>query len=143
MLASVPPLANAVGLTGPPTLQKEVSLMKRIVSMVTLASVVALMMALSGPAFATIHPLANMECSNEHASSVANDQLPTGLSPSSVDSALTGKSQGSPPNNPTGSTLAQPVFAVSGGDPFTAERPSPAFKTFGANLEGEYCPANK
>ena len=112
--------------------------MKRIVLMVTVASVAALMLALAGPAWATIHPLANMECSNEHASAVANDQMPPGLSP-----GLTGKSQGSPPNNPTGTTLAQPVFAVSGGDPFTSERPSPAFKTFGANIEGEYCPANK
>ena len=117
--------------------------MKRIVLMVTLALVMALMMALSGPAWATIHPLANMECSNDNASSVANNQLPTGLSPSSADPELTGKSQGSPPNNPTGTTLAQPVFAVSGGNPFTEERPSPAFKTFGANIEGEYCPANK
>jgi hypothetical protein len=115
--------------------------MKRLVFMVTVALVMALMMGLSGPAWATIHPLANMECSNENASSVANDQLPTGLSPASVDPALTGKSQGSPPNNPTGTTLAQPVFAVSGGDPSTSE--SPAFKTFGENLEGEYCPANK
>ena len=117
--------------------------MKRIVLMVTLASVMALMMALSGPAWATIHPLANMECSNENASAVANDQLPPGLSPASADPELTGKSQGSPPNNPTGSTLAQPVFAVSGGDPFSSERPSPAFKTFGDNVEGEFCPANR
>jgi hypothetical protein len=117
--------------------------MKRIILMVTVALVMALMMVLAGPASATIHPLANMECSNENASAVANNQLPTGLSPASGDPELTGKSQGSPPNNPTGTTLAQPVFAVSGGDPFTEERPSPAFKTFGANVEGEYCPANK
>ena len=114
--------------------------MKRVVLMVTLALVVALMMALSGPAWATIHPLANMECSNEHASSVANNQLPTGLSPSSIDPELAGKSQGSPPNNPTGTTLAQPVFAVSGGD---LSASPPAFKTSGDNIEGEYCPANK
>jgi hypothetical protein len=55
--------------------------MKRIVLMITLASVVALMMALSGPAWATIHPLANSECASDNASSVANDQLPPGLSP--------------------------------------------------------------
>ena len=83
--------------------------MKRVVLMVTLASVMALMMALSGPAWATIHPLANSECASDNASDVANDQLPPGLSP-----GITGDSQGSPPNNPTGSTLAQPVFAVAG-----------------------------
>ena len=53
--------------------------MKRIIFMVTVASVAALMLALAGPAFATIHPLANSECASDNASSVANDQLPPGL----------------------------------------------------------------
>ena len=107
--------------------------MRRIVLMVTLASVVALMMALSGPAWATIHPLANSECASDNASAVANDQLPPGLSP-----GITGSSQGSPPNNPTGSTLAQPVFAAGG-----ADLSSPAFKTPVVFPEPDYCPANK
>ena len=55
--------------------------MKRIVLLVTVALVMAFMMALTGPAFATIHPLANSECASDNASSVANDQLPPGLSP--------------------------------------------------------------
>ena len=107
--------------------------MKRIVFMVTVASVMALMLAMAGPAFATIHPLANSECSNANASAVATDQMPPGLSP-----GITGSSQGSPPNNPTGSTLAQPVFAAGG-----ADLSSPAFKTPVVFPEPSYCPANK
>jgi hypothetical protein len=100
--------------------------------MLTVALVTALMMALSGPAFATIHPLANSECANDNASAVANEQMPPSLS---------GQSQGSPPNNGAEGTIAQPVFAVSGGDPFASPSPSPAFKTFGENIEGKFCPA--
>ena len=55
--------------------------MKRVVLMVALALVVALVMAPSGPAWATIHPLANTECSNDDASAVANDQMPGGYRP--------------------------------------------------------------
>jgi hypothetical protein len=88
--------------------------MKRIVLMVTGALVMALMLALAGPAFATIHEVARMECSNdEHASLVATEQLPPGPSPASADPELTGKSQGSPANNPTGTTIGQQVFAVT------------------------------
>ena len=91
--------------------------MKRIVFMVT----VALMMAVAGPALATVHPLANSECANAEASDVATGQNPPGLSgQSNTDN------------------FAQPVFAVSGGDPFTEETeepPSPAFKTSGPTVE--------
>ncbi len=42
--------------------------MKRIILMVTLALVMALMMALSGPASATIHPIVeSFDCANEQA----------------------------------------------------------------------------
>ena len=42
--------------------------MKRIVLMVTLAVVMALMMALAGPASATIHPIVeSFDCANEQA----------------------------------------------------------------------------
>ena len=109
--------------------------MKRVVLMVTVALVMALMMALSGPAWATIHPLANSECASDNASSVANDQLPPGLSP-----GITGSSQGSPANNPTGSTLAEPVFAVAGED---LSGDSPALKTPIVFPEPDYCPAPK
>ena len=78
--------------------------MGRIVLMVTAALVMALTMAIAAPAFATIHEVAKMECANENASPVVQDQVPPGL---------TGQSQGSPPNNATGNNIGQPVFAVT------------------------------
>jgi hypothetical protein len=79
--------------------------MKRIVFMVTAALVMALMLAVAWPALATIHEVAKMECaSNDNASPVVQNQEPPGL---------TGQSQGSPPNNATGTTIGQPVFAVT------------------------------
>ena len=102
--------------------------MKRIILMVTVALVMAVMMALAGPASATIHPLSNAECANENASEVAKDQNPPGISDFSEDN------------------FAQPIFAVSGGEPFSSERPSPAFKTFGTTVEeldARYCPADQ
>lgn len=73
--------------------------MKRIVLMVTVALVMALMMALTGPAFAAVHPLAHMECSNEHGSDVTKTQDPPGL-----------VSESHPKN------IAQPIFSVSKND---------------------------
>jgi hypothetical protein len=101
--------------------------MRRILLLVTVAMMVA-MMAIAGPAFATIHPLSNAECANDSASDVANKQEPPGIS------------------DFTERNFAQPVFSVSGGNPFSAERPSPAFKTFGTSVEdldAFFCPANK
>jgi hypothetical protein len=101
--------------------------MKRIVFMVTVALVVAAMLAMAGPALATIHPLANSECANDSGSEVATEQNPPGISDFSEDN------------------FAQPVFAASGGEPFSAEQPSPAFKTFGTtvdDLDARYCPAD-
>ena len=116
--------------------------MRRILLVMSVAALMAAMLALMAvPAFATIHPLANSECANDSASDVATSQDPPGLTPGGPDN-----SQGSPPNNPTGSTLAQPVFAASGGEPFSEEPPSPAFKTSGTTVEEldqPYCPANK
>jgi|SRR5215208_2777768 len=103
-------------------------MMKRIVFMVTVAVVMALMVAVAGPALATIHPLSNAECANASASDVATDQNPPGISDFSAGN------------------FAQPVISASGGDPFTATQPSPAFKTFGTSvpaLDAYYCPANK
>lgn len=111
--------------------------MRRILSLMSVTALMAAMLALMAvPVFATVHPLANSECANENASDVATLQDPPGLTP---PPAGTGKSQGSPPNNPFGSTLAQPVFAVlaaQGAD-------SPAFKTPPAPGPFSYCPANK
>jgi hypothetical protein len=52
--------------------------MRRIFVMVALALVVAVMMALAGPAFADIHQLARMECANGNASEVVQEQDPPG-----------------------------------------------------------------
>jgi hypothetical protein len=78
--------------------------MKRIILLLTVAAMIAAMMAAAGPAFATIHEVAKMECASENASPVVQSQDPPGL---------TGRSQGSPPNNPTGTNIGQPVFAVT------------------------------
>jgi hypothetical protein len=99
--------------------------MKRIVLMVTVASVAALMLALAGPASATIHPLANMECSNDaNASEVTQSQDPPGLTPGAL------------PTDTGGAEVAQPVIAV-----FTANPDSPAFKTPPEPGPAQYCPA--
>ncbi|HSL00929.1 MAG TPA: hypothetical protein VK869_11380 [Rubrobacteraceae bacterium] len=79
-------------------------MVRRIILMVAVALMMALMVALAGAASATIHPLAKMECANENASEVVQTQDPPGL---------TGQSQGKPPNNPVGGTIAQPVFQAS------------------------------
>jgi hypothetical protein len=106
--------------------------MKRITLLLTVALVMAAMMAVAGPASATIHPLANSECASDSSQGVANDQNPPGLS------------GGSNADN-----FAQPVFAASGGDPFTEEGeepPSPAFKTSGPTIEDldeDFCPTDE
>jgi hypothetical protein len=101
--------------------------MKRIVLMVTVALVMAAMMAVAGPALATVHPLANSECANDSASDVPTSQDPPGLTPGGPDQSK--------------ATVAQPVVSVS-----TAQGPdSPAFKTEpdpNAEIQ-EYCPATR
>ena len=92
---------------------------------------VAVMMAVAGPAFATVHPLANSECANASASEGAKGQEPSGIS------------------DPSKGNFVKPILSASGGNPFTeegADPPSPAFKTFGPTIEeldAPYCPANK
>ena len=103
--------------------------MKRITLLLTAALVMALMLAAAGPALATVHPLANSECSNENASAVAQTQDPPGLTPGALPTA-TG-----------GADVAQPVISV-----VTAQGPSsPAFKTPpdpNSPIQ-EYCPAQR
>jgi hypothetical protein len=97
--------------------------MKRIILLVTVAWVMALMMAVAGPALATVHPLANSECSNENASAVAQSQDPPGLTPGGPDQSQ--------------AETAQPVVSVA-----TAQgADSPAFKTPPEPGPNEYCPA--
>jgi hypothetical protein len=88
----------------------------------------ALMLVVAGPAFATVHPLANSECASDNSQGVANDQDPPGLTPD--EGPDQSKAQ-----------EAQPVIAVSKGDPQSSD--SPAFKTTGENIEGESCPAEQ
>jgi len=109
---------------------KEVALMKRIVLMVTVALVMAAMMAVAGPALATVHPLSNSECSGLGEDTVAGSQDPPGISPDEEDVV------GSDPDlGPT----AQPIISV-----VTAQgEDSPAFKTEpdpNAEIQ-EFCPA--
>ncbi len=79
--------------------------MRRILLVMSVAALMAAMLALMAvPAFATVHPLAKMECASDNASEVVQNQDPPGL---------TGQSQGSPPNNPVGGTIAQPVFQAN------------------------------
>ena len=79
--------------------------MRRLLLVMSVAVLMAAMLALMAvPAFATIHDLAKMECANENASEVVQTQDPPGL---------TGQSQGSPPNNPVGGTIAQPLFQAN------------------------------
>ena len=90
--------------------------MKRIILLVTVALVMAMMMAVAGPALATVHPLANSECSGLGEDTVAGSQNPPGISPEDED--VVGSD---PDHGPT----AQPVISV-----VTAQGPnSPAFKT--------------
>jgi hypothetical protein len=71
--------------------------MKRIILLLTVALVMTVMMALAGPAAATIHPLANSECSADAADDTpADTQNPPGIT--GDDNA----------------TEAQPVISVSG-----------------------------
>jgi hypothetical protein len=57
--------------------------MKRITLLLTVALVVVFMLAVAGPASATIHELANSECASDSSEGVANDQFPPGLTPGS------------------------------------------------------------
>jgi hypothetical protein len=101
--------------------------MKRIVLLVSVALVMAAMMALSAPAFATVHPLANSECANASASDVPTSQDPPGLTPGGPDQSS--------------ATVAQPVISV-----LTAQGPdSEAFKTEPSPTAPiqEYCPATR
>lgn len=121
-------------------LNKEVALMRRILLLAAVAAMMAAMMAVAGVASATVHPLSNAECSEAPEGTggfvAAELQDPPGLTP---PPAGTGNSQGSPPNNPFGSTLAQPVFAVLGAQ----GADSPAFKQAPVPGSPDYCPANK
>jgi hypothetical protein len=103
--------------------------LRRIILLVTVAAMMAAMMAVAGPAFATVHPLSNAECSEAPEGTggfvAAELQDPPGLTPGGLDKS---KAQ-----------IAQPIISV-----LEAQGPdSKAFKqdpTPGSEL---FCPANK
>ena len=57
--------------------------MRRILLLLAVATMLAILMVVAGPAFATIHPLAEMERANNSASAVVQEQDPPGLTPGS------------------------------------------------------------
>jgi hypothetical protein len=57
--------------------------MRRILLLLAVAAMLATMMVVAGPAFATIHPLAEMERAPATASDVVDLQDPPGLTPGS------------------------------------------------------------
>jgi hypothetical protein len=99
--------------------------MRRIISLVTVALVLVLMLTIAGPALATVHPLSNSECSGLDETTVAGSQDPPGLTPGGPDQS--------------GATVAQPVMSV-----LTAQGPnSPAFKQGPVPGSESFCPAQK
>ncbi len=116
-----------------PTTEKEVALMRRTLLVMSVATLMAAMLAvMAGPALATVHPLANSECANPNASGVATLQDPPGISPDAFDRAG---------NDPDLGPTAQPVISV-----FAAQGPNAqAFKTppDPTSPIQEYCPAQR
>jgi hypothetical protein len=59
---------------------------RRILLVISVAALVVGMLAVAAvPAFATIHPLAKMECASDSASDVVQSQDPPGLTPGGPD----------------------------------------------------------
>jgi len=85
--------------------RKEVALMRRIVLMVTVAVVMALMMALTGPAYAAIHPLAHMECANESADA-SPQEVPEEQDPPGLDGRSSADNEAQPVNSVSGNPTA-------------------------------------
>jgi hypothetical protein len=84
-------------------------MLRRLLLVMSVAALMAAMLAVTAvPAFATIHPLAEMERASDNASPVVQSQDPPGL---------TGQGQGLPPNNPLTfldeGPIAQPVFQAN------------------------------
>ena len=107
--------------------------MKRILLVMSVAALMAAMVALMAvPAFATVHPLSNSECSGLSEDTVAGSQDPPGLTPGGTPAVDT-------PGG-GGADVAQPVFAVldspQGSD-------NPAFKQEPVPGSENFCPAPK
>ncbi len=82
--------------------------MRRITLLVTVASVMAAMMAVAGPAFATVHPIANSECSASAAEGTpADTQNPPGITSEGHEPGYTDP-------DPDNATEAQPLVQIFG-----------------------------
>jgi hypothetical protein len=92
--------------------------MRRLILLLTVALVMAVMMAVAGPAFAAIHPLAHMECASETASDASPQEVPEEQDPPGLDGRSNADNE------------AQPIESVSG-NPTATEH---AFKA-------DVCPA--
>jgi hypothetical protein len=87
--------------------RKEVALMRRIVLMVTVAVVMALMLALAGPAYAVIHDLAHMECASETASDASPQEVPEEQDPPGLDGRSNTDNEAQPLKSVSGNPTAQ------------------------------------
>ncbi len=111
--------------------------MRRILLVMSVAALMAAMLAVMAvPAFATVHPLANSECSNAPAGTQgfvsAELQDPPGLTPAFLPTGGPDQSK---------AAIAQPVVSVFEAQGFNAK----AFKTApdpNAPIQ-EYCPAQR
>ena len=84
--------------------------MKRIVLMVTVALVMATMMAVAGPALATVHPIAKSECSASAAEGTpADTQNPPGITSEEHEPGYTDP-------DPDNATEAQPLVQIFQGN---------------------------
>jgi hypothetical protein len=79
--------------------------MKRIVLMVTVAVVMAAMMAVAGPALATVHPIAKSECSAAAEGTPADTQNPPGITSEGHEPGYTDP-------DPDNATEAQPLVQI-------------------------------
>src|SRR5918995_4341315 len=132
---------GASGATGCRAIWKEVAPMKRITFLLPVALVVALMLAVAGPALATVHPLANSECSGLDETTVAGSQDPPGLSAlpfADLPAEHPNNSFNSDRLNEDGlpGNFAQPIFSVLAAQ--GAE--SPAFKQVPVPGSESFCP---
>ena len=80
--------------------------MRRIVLMVTVAVVMALMLALAGPAYAVIHPLAHMECASENADA-SPQEVPEEQDPPGLDGRSNADNEAQPLESVSGNPTAQ------------------------------------
>ena len=92
-------------------------MMKRITLLLTVALVMAAMMAVAGPASATVHPLVCSEVSAAPSDTPAQTQNPPGITSEGHEPGYTDP-------DPDNATEAQPILAVGFNSPQGFENPS-------------------